>query len=369
MAPLFYLLLALQGTLLASVHAITLPLVTKKHVDVVITSQILTDSSRIDPFSKDGRPRSIVISTYTPVPNCRRKNLSSYMPPATSQFLGAKFGAYGIPNNTFDPLTLSTCHEFSSSKNCAKGSYPIVLFSPALGTSRLLYSNLLQNIASTGYFVLSVDHPYDADIVTFPNGTSIIGVDIPDSSLEDALATRVADMQFLNSQLSGLLSLPKESLEGKTAIIGHSFGGAAAASTLATNPSLRGGLNLDGSMFGDVLKDGISKPFLLLGHDNKTRATDPSWEKIWPKLSGWKRELEVKGTQHYAFSDLPAIAVVSGFGESPVIQQVLGTVEGGKMTKITTDIVVAFLDFLLKGDKGRGLNQVEKDFKEIVRVP
>lgn len=365
MASFIVALFALHSSFSIHAQATTLPMVIKKPIDVSITSQLLTDSHRYDPFANDGRRRSIMISIYTPVPNCARMVASPYMPTATSQFMDEKFSAYEIPNNTFASLNLSTCEVSQNHKTCAHRKYPPVIFSPALGTSRFLYSNLLRNIASAGYVVVSIDHPYDADIVTFPNGSSILGVDIPDSALVDGLASRVKDVRYLYDQLPSLLSLRKQYIHENAAVIGHSFGGATATSALASITQLRGGVNIDGTMFGSVLDAGVSQSLLLLGHENKTQTTDPSWAAIWPKLRGWKRELQVKGTQHYAFSDLPAIVSAMGLGGSPLFQQVLGSVEGQRMLEITTGIVVGFLDLVIKKDGGKRMRDVEREFQEI----
>jgi pimeloyl-ACP methyl ester carboxylesterase len=242
-----------------------------------------------------------------------------------------------------------------------ENSLPIVLFSGALSTSRLVYSSMLQSIAAAGYLVISIDHPYDADIVEFPDGASVKGVDIEtDADIELAIATRVQDITFVHRQLSNH-SIAKTIAPGlnrgpggsnlKTAALGHSLGGAAAAAAMLAIPSIRGGVNLDGSMLGPVLQVGLDRPFMLMGHENKTQETDPSWKAIWPALTGWKREFEVKGTAHYSYSDLPLVTETLGLQEllPEEVGQILGTVKGSRMMNITVSYVTAFLDHVLKG--------------------
>lgn len=296
------------------------------------------------------------------------------MPPATTAFQDEKFGAYGLPAGSFTALELETCNDTNKAKDCPE-RFPLVLFSGALGTSRLLYGNMLQSIAAAGYVVVSVDHPYDADIVEFPNGTNITAIDLEtDADIDLALSTRVADIAFVYQQLNtksaaaGLV--PANLRSSNTAVIGHSLGGAAAASAMLALPYLHGGLNIDGTMFGSVLTAGLARPFMLLGHENKTQATDPSWAAIWPKLSGWKAEYEVKGAAHYSFSDLPIITAALGLQEllPADVEQVLGSVEGVRMQSVTVTYTTAFLDFVLKSGKETALKRAGRLFAEVKKV-
>ncbi|KAJ8111759.1 hypothetical protein OPT61_g5722 [Boeremia exigua] len=369
---------ALALLALPLVSSNVVPIIGPHHYDVAISAAALTDTGRIDPFAKEGGPRKIMISTFTPVANCRQKRLESYMPPATAAFEDDKFAAYGLPNGSFAALELETCKQVTSSSNrlAKKNSFPLVLFSGALGTSRLLYSGMLQSVAAAGYLVVSIDHPYDSDVVEFPDGKVIQGTDISDEDLESALSTRVDDIVYVYQQL-GNQSFTKTAVPGvgrsctkslqNTALIGHSFGGAAAAAAMLKIPSSRGGINLDGSMFEPVISSGLKQPFMLMGHENKTQATDPSWKATWPNLTGWKREFEVKGTAHYSFSDFPLITEVLGLQEHlpQEVGQLLGTIDGSRMTNITVSYVKTFLDFVLKGKSGSAVDKI-KGFPEVV---
>ena len=336
------------------------PVVGPHHFDISITAASLTDNGRMDPFAKDITPRRLMISIYAPVSNCFKKSFQPYMPASIASFMDAKFGAYGLPNGSFPALQLETC--ISTGRSKSKSDFPLVLFSPALGTSRLLYSSTLHSLASTGYHVISIDHPYDADLVEFPDGTTIQGIDISDDEIDSALATRVDDIAFVQRHYS-------QGCKPKPALLGHSLGGAAAASSLLAHPDLfAGAVNLDGSMFGPILTTNASlnQPFMLMGHENKTQGTDPSWKSVWPRLGGWKREFEVRGAQHYGFSDLPLIVEVLGLrNELPGVGQLLGNIEGKRMVGLTVLYVSAFLDMVMKGKKG-GLERLGREFKEVV---
>jgi pimeloyl-ACP methyl ester carboxylesterase len=353
-----------------------LPVVGEARFDVAIASTLLTDSDRRDPFAADGRARSIMVSSFNPVKNCHQKGFATYMPSATANFQDEKYGAYGLPNGSFRSLSFETCKNGTTKRTpCSAESIPLVLFSGALATSRLLYTGMLQNIAAAGYMVVSIDHPYDSDIVEFPNGTMITAVDInSDTELGLALSTRADDFAFMRQQMVNATVMDQlfpGQMHGRharrTAVIGHSFGGAAAAAAMVQDHTISAGLNIDGSMFGDVLTKGLDRPFVLIGHEDKTQETDPSWKAVWPQLTGWKKEFEVQGAAHYSFSDLPLITSVLGIQDKlpKEVGQVLGTVEGRRMTTIIATYTTAFLDMVFKSS-GEGLmSNSNTDFPEV----
>jgi hypothetical protein len=359
--------------------AAVLPVTGTPPFDVAITTAALTDTDRIDPFAADGRARSIVVSGFSPIKNCHHKGLEPYMPPFTASLQDEKFGAYGLPNGTFRSLSVEVCKDESRKRSpCSNSSFPLVLFSGGLATSRLIYTSMLQSIAAAGYMVISIDHPYDADIVEFPDGTTVIGLDLSsDAEIELALSTRAGDFAFMRRQMTNATvvdMLFHGQLRGtqspSTALIGHSLGGAAAASEMLQDETVRVGLNYDGSMFGDVLTAGLDRPFMLMGHENKTQETDPSWKALWPHLTGWKKELEVLGAAHYSFSDLPLIASVLGFRENlpTEVNEVLGTVEGHRMAKIIVKYTTSLLDMVFKSGPEGLLAGDNAEFPEVVVV-
>jgi hypothetical protein len=127
------------------------------------------------------------------------------------------------------------------------------------------------SVAAERYTFVSIDHPYDADIVGLPSGTNVTAVDINDDELEDALITRVEDVAFLvTSQTVSPMHRHNGGLP-KIAIIKYSFGRAAAAMASQQLSCIRRGLNIDGTLLGPILKTGVDRPFTLIGHQTRRR--------------------------------------------------------------------------------------------------
>ncbi len=78
----------------------------------------------------------------------------------------------------------------------------MVLFSPGFGTERQLYTGLTEDLASHGFVVVAIDHPHDANIVTFPDGHSVVRGHIAETqaTINKALKVRVADTRFVLDQ-------------------------------------------------------------------------------------------------------------------------------------------------------------------------
>lgn len=165
---------------------------------VALKINTMTDNHRIDPYAPDRQKRRILTSIFWPVDSksCSSKRVP-YMPPATAAAYGAQAAQLGLSNDTFSVLEMEVCSvsktsacQSSSGHNEAK--FPLAVFSPGSGNSRLQYSAMARSLASYGYVVVLVDHPYDASIVEFPDGSIIAGGNIPEDekNLENATQVR-----------------------------------------------------------------------------------------------------------------------------------------------------------------------------------
>lgn len=339
--------------------------------NVHITTFALTDHSRLDPYGPPSTPRRIMVSLFQPTV-CPHTILTTYAPPYTAALFDAKMSAFGIPNGTIESFRLQTCPsppDLGSHKN-----HPLALFSPGLGTSRLNYNVLLQWISSTGFNIISIDHPYDADVVEFPDGTIIHAVDnfTADGLLQD-LSVRVADARFVLDALSSPpkpfasnISLPLLDSR-KTVLFGHSFGGATAADALLVDHRFAAGLNMDGSIYGPADNTSDTKPFLLFAASNHNQTGDATWASFWRQLKGWKLQLQVSGTRHGSFTDYPVMAKALGIDPAghPDIAGVTGTIDGERMLEILSTYVGAFFQSVLKGKNRSELQTPSKAFPEV----
>lgn len=351
----------------------------------------LVDTARIDPYNATSGSRSLMISLFYPITksSCKKICQTPYMPPATASYNDASVAALGIPNGTFESIRLQICctTPTTAAKNLAK--FPLVLFSTGLQGSRLQYSALAQELASAGYAVVTMDHTFEAQIVEFPDGTVIRGLndtyfdpEVP-GRLESVFRVRLADARFILRQL-GRKDVVEKLVPGaksgfgidakkgdKVGFYGHSFGGALAVAMLLSPASpIAAAINLDGQQFGNL--SDTRKPALLFGRAEPSphnRTLDATWAAAWKHMKGWRREIAAKDIEHNAFTDtglLVKVAAEAGLELGDAVKDVIGTLDGARSFEIITSVVRAFFDLALKGKKATLFEKGDKAYPELV---
>ncbi|KAI8945506.1 platelet-activating factor acetylhydrolase [Xylaria longipes] len=343
----------------------------------------LVDYSRQDPFAPTPQPRDLVISLFYPTLNHTKNcTLVPQFPPATAAAIDALIDATGIAEN----VTTRAC----AGSPLSRPDLPLVLLSPGLGNPRLFHSDIAEELASYGWNVVTVDHPYESFIVEYPDGRAVSSDDSPNganATLEEYLDVRVKDMRFVLDSLANSsvtsripgLETPSASLRtssyrcqktklatGKVGVFGHSFGGATSLQLLKDDARFHVGANLDGSVYGNVVQQGTDSPFVFFGRKdgagNHTDESDDTWAEAWKNLRGFKREYIVNGTKHGAFTDIPIFRDLFPSGALGDFAQQLGSIKGTRMLSIETAFLGALFDRFLKGKggellDGKGLDQ------------
>ncbi|KAJ3549172.1 hypothetical protein NM208_g646 [Fusarium decemcellulare] len=342
---------------------------------VALRIHSMTDHHRIDPYAPNHQKRRILTSIFWPVDvnSCESKRVH-YMPPATAEAYGRQAASMGLSNDTFKSIEMEVCRVSTPSackdQGNQKAKFPVAIFSPGSGNSRLIHNAMARSLASYGHVVVLIDHPYDAAIVEFPDGTIIPGADIPEDTenLQKATQVRSEDISFVISQIQKIEFQGKVfnglpgNIDTKTIFaLGHSMGGASAAAAMLTDSRILGGMNLDGRLFDPVLTKGFKKPFMQLGRPDH-RSQDATWVKFWKILTGPKIELEVAGTVHGSFHDLAFVLKALGLPKEVMKQTVplFGSIDGQAMQQLVSETVSAFITYTLGGKKDTLLKAVEK---------
>jgi hypothetical protein len=241
-------------------------------------SRQLTDSSRVETYSKDPKDkRELMINIWYPVDTEQAKVKSVEHYP--SEFGDAISLVFGIPKQLFSYITTVPTHVVQeAAMSSAEASYPVLLFSPGVRSTRFQSMTTIEELVSHGYIVVGIDHPYTSAKVMFPDGHDILYVPEPEfptsTELYDnnvtGVAIRAADSSFVldtltnwntedpNGLLTGRLDLDH------VGIFGHSYGGATTAEALAQDPRFKAGVSLEGAFWGTVSHTGLKQPFMYL---------------------------------------------------------------------------------------------------------
>ncbi|WP_405810829.1 lipase [Streptomyces sp. NBC_00210] len=307
----------------------------------------LVDRSRPDPWGS-GRPyREIMVQLWYPARDTEGRPRAPWMSPGAAAHYRK---VTGIPE---DAVRLPVTHgRAGAPPDTCRGPLPVVVYSPGFGTDRTSSTALVEELASHGYAVVTIDHTYDASEVEFPDGRvetgniALAGDEIDDPVIVKALEVRVADTRFVLDRLGGI---GRGAFDlSRAGMFGHSLGGATAAALMGRDRRIRAGINMDGSVTASVSAAGADLPFLLMGADQED---DGTWEALWPHLRGWRRELRLTGSRHASFTDLSVLLpqAAPALGISPEqVTAVLGPLDGQRAIAVERAYLRAFFDLHLR---------------------
>ena len=244
-------------------------------------------------------------------------------------------------------------------------AYPVIIFSHGLQGFRNQNTNMVQDLASNGYVVVTIDHTY-ANVwsvfpdgrVTFYKGETIFTDGVPNATDGIGLVkVWAADIAFVLDEVTawnGSEALPSLSpFNGrldlsKVGVFGHSTGGGATVTFCLQDVRCRAGLALDGWLLPieeTLLATGVQQPFMFinapawLGPDNMERG-----RAVFEGLAQGGYMVTIEGTEHFDFTDLPLF--------SPLTPQLglSGSINSTRGTTIMNDYVGAFFGAHLLGE-------------------
>jgi dienelactone hydrolase len=227
---------------------------------------------------------------------------------------------------------------------------PVVLFSPGFGTPRVLYQALAEDLASHGYLVVAVDHTGEAPI-EFPDGRIELPGAFGANPIATASAIRLADLRFILRRLDAMGPGPRADHD-RIAAVGHSLGGSTAAALMRVEPSVRAGVDMDGSIFGAARRRGVPRAFLVM----VSRRTDPTIRSMLTHSRGPRLALAFTGFEHLSFSDLPAIAPAAVRARTPPTLRDIA---------VQRAYLRAFLDRSVRGRPGRLLDGPSRRWPQV----
>ncbi len=300
----------------------------------------LVDPDRADPWVPESGPRELMVSMYYPA---RRGSgtPARYVTPRESELI---LTSQGVPDVPADALsTVRTYARSGAAARSGSHGYPLVVLSPGFSFPRTSLTALAEDLASRGHVVAAVEHTYESVATTFPDGhvTTCVACET-DPDPQRVIRGRAADVSFVLDELLGprpawqLADLIDPSRIG---MAGHSIGGASGGTTAVRDQRVRAAVNLDGTQFDPLPESGLDVPFLFVGTEarHSPGGDDTTWDRDWRRLTGWKRWITVRGTEHSSFTDYGTLADQLGL-------DIGQTIPGDRAVRITNTYVGAFFD-------------------------
>jgi dienelactone hydrolase len=248
-----------------------------------------------------------------------------------------------------------------------EGGWPVVLFSHSLGGERWETTSLVEDLASRGYIVVTIDHVHDADVVVLPDGQVAYcevpppTVDAPTPTQTKEIVSRVADVSFVLDCLAVLNAggnpdreyqpLPR-GLRGsldlrRTGMLGFSDGGSTTAHALHVESRLTAGVDLDGTLWTPQAVAGSGRPLLLFGEQDLDSFEAQIWTELWTRQRGPKLWLNLTGSKHATFTDFaPLLAQVAPILHEPPgwVIEGIGTINGLRAVAVERAYIGAWFD-------------------------
>lgn len=298
------------------------------------------------------------------------------------------------PQSQFKPVLHVTTHAVLGAPVSRKGSnYPVLLYNHGGGWSRFTATFEVEQLASLGYVVVSVDHLGFDQSVSLANGYTFkgdtLGFPTPTNTDKraDALASWdyleqvlfpmwVADAQFVLDRIERLDRDAASPLKGKLDLdrigaFGWSFGGATAVDLLIRDPRVKAAIDQDGQLFGLGRVQGASRPVMLMHNTSDPTKEVPEADRgivteLVRMVDGWDEsfhsastdevyDVKIARTQHGNFSDLTLF-----FPRDTTL------LEPRRAHDIISAYTVAFFDRYLRGKKSVLLEGPSDAFAEVM---
>ncbi|MDH6370460.1 putative dienelactone hydrolase [Paenibacillus sp. PastF-3] len=292
--------------------------------------EILTDYTRKGTFQEESEFRKIVISIYYPDPDGLLENNESEMKymdlfrPCEQQ---AREILQDIGMNMDIIGGLSTSISEGALQQKSKRSYPVIIYSPALGLDRDMYIYNIQALVKQEFIVVTVSAAYEAMFTVCPSGEFMNQSEVMRTieatdytELHHLISIRKKDIQHVLDHLSNLNSRMGIFDMDKVGMIGHSIGGATALDLTMEDDRIKAAVLLDASMHLYIENEVKNNTVPLLVLRQKASALEAlsnilqekiakdfikGQEKLFRNWNGYKSFLKIRKATHMSFSDMP----------------------------------------------------------------
>lgn len=215
-------------------------------------------------------------------------------------------------DSEFETASRTLTHSRLNAKPMSGMRFPIVLLSHGWDGTRSEYTSITEELASHGYAVFGVDHPYMGR-VALPGGVVTEPGESQFHSPSEIVAYYAKDLEFVIGQIAELnRSDPQKTFTGKFDVariagIGHSSGFVAISGACKLDSRIKACVNIDAPGFGARDLAGLGQPLLWI-RLQKAGAVPAEYLKT-AKAAVY--ELHIEGANHGSVEDWDFLEAVS----------------------------------------------------------
>jgi dienelactone hydrolase len=259
----------------------------------------------------------------------------------------------------------------------AQATYPVIVFSHAIVSFAEQNTLLMEHLASHGYVVIALSHPYASmramssqGRAIYPNLAKVNEASAQSGAIDDELMPRIeraasaeerAELHVQRFEratgLAELVAIWVDDLElvleempaqpafenrldlDRIGFLGMSFGGAAVTQFCKSDTRCRAAMNMDGGTYGRRQREPLQVPYLALIRGSNQNSLD---YLLRASRSDYY-ELTVAGATHLDFTDDTVVL--------PILKWVgyAGNIGGWRIIEITNAAALQFFDAQLRG--------------------
>ncbi|GBF72820.1 acetylhydrolase [Paenibacillus sp. 598K] len=290
-------------------------------------------------------------------------------------------------NNRIEPFTDQGDHRFVNVEfwypERTEGIYPLLVFSHGAFGIKTSNTSTFIELASHGYVVVSIDHPYHSFYTVSEDGT-IVTInrrymqEVNDANKEGVyslgqffeltqkwMALRTADMNFVLNTILEQAGQQKAAVyeridTEKIGVFGHSMGGAASVALSRERHDIDAVVNIDAPFFSELLYDQAANRFTAKSEPYILPLLNIYSDDVWIQLDSSSTYIanrttnpnfkgaytvHIKGAKHLSLTDLPLY--------SPFLASLL---QGGRKADVDkyyaieteNELILRFFDNALK---------------------
>lgn len=358
----------------------------------------LVDESRGHPWVEGSEQRELMLSVWYPSRQGGGAR-APYASGAVADFLLSQVEKVGLSRDAVDVDGSRANARLGTGVAADEGPLPVLLYSHGFTQTRYQATAQLEELASQGYAVVAMDHPYESIAVELADGR-VVRSAVPEEMgatemYREAIGVRQDDVRFVLDTLeraadgagSSALGGEAKGVDGaggvppglveamdlsSVGMFGHSAGGFTAAELMVVEDRIDAGVDLDGSIgyhvpdevWGRSNTNGSDRPFMIMGGGwssagyPHTSRESPDWELFRTASTGPTVEVYLEEGEHMSFIDtqwfldqLDEGAHPSGPAWERAVEASIGSIDPGRSVAAQRAYLTAFFDEYLRGEE------------------
>ena len=361
-----------------------------------------TDTGRPDEYTTEvGAFREISAQIWYPAKLSGNESPIRYMRRDAARVLSSSWNG---PAFYLDYFAVVRTHAYLNAEAAQAGApFPVITYSPSGLMSA--HMTLFEELASQGYIVVCIGHPYwnpfiygsSGEVIPFDGenekyqawwaearstrveeAKSQVTLAKTTTAQERAFATlnelmplAVPDLRVWAEDIGFVLDELDAINKGAgpltgaldlehVGVMGYSKGGAAAGQFCVTDERCKAGINLTGFMYGDIVDANLDTPFLFMNEEELWCPDCYPNELFFKRARGDAYQMKIRGARHTSFGDGTL------YGQLDQSAKKEPAIEGKRMIRIVNVYSLAFFDKYLKGLASPLLDGPSAAFPEVV---